>query len=164
MAIPHARFFGGRVVLILATLAALLMTLAPPAQAAETFNERIPLSGTFVNTCTGEPFTYDGTLHTVGHFVEDKSGGIHFKGHTNFRAKGLSPSGAKYVINSADNSHSKFAVKSADNFTNPSHFNIIRQGENGTQDDYKARGVFHWTQNANGEYTALVANFEVECQ
>ena len=41
---------------------------------------------------------------------------------------------------------------------------IIRQGEDGTQEDYRAQIMFHLTQNDNGETTAQVDIYKWECK
>lgn len=153
---------------LLLALAALLMALATPAQARTVINERLPVSGTEYNPCHGEPFAYEATFHLLGEFHQDASGGSHGKVHVNAHGKGESPSGAKYVINGEGNLHYKYDHEydheSADNYTDTMHFNFIRQGEDGTEDDLKAQAVTHVTENANGELTAHVVNFEFECQ
>jgi hypothetical protein len=40
---------------------------------------------------------------------------------------------------------------------------IIRQGEDGTQDDFRGQLLAHYTQNAAGETTAQVEIFNQEC-
>jgi hypothetical protein len=153
---------------LLLALAALLMALAPPAQARTLINERLPISDA-AYSCNGELFTYEGTIHIMATQSEDKTGGSHFKNHFNVQAHGETPSGAKYIISSVNDGMVQFIEnESTDNgpltATATEHMNVLRQGEDGTEDDYKARGVFHITQNANGELTAYVGDFEFECQ
>jgi hypothetical protein len=154
-----------RMPLLLAVVAVLVVVLAPPAQAQAT-SERIPISGTFPNPCTGEEFTFEGTLHLVGNDFLDSSGGAHFKGHSNLQAQGVSPSGAKYVITAVGNEELRFNIDAESAFTSTQTFpvHIIRQGEDGTEEDYHAQFVVHFTQNANGELTADVANIEFDCK
>jgi hypothetical protein len=62
-----------------------LSLLSKPAQAeadTETFNDRVPITGTLFNPCTGEFLSYEGTQYIVFHRTEDANGGFHFKGHT----------------------------------------------------------------------------------
>jgi hypothetical protein len=162
--IPNARYFGGRLMLVLAALAALLMALATPAQ-AQTVNQKIPISGSFFNICRGgETFTLEGTLHLVGKSSEDESGGTHNVVHSNLQLQGESPSGAKYVFNETTNSPLKADIESADTITLTNHGNLIRQGEDGTVEEVRSRTVIHITRNPNGELTAVVNTFEFECQ
>ena len=152
-----------RVVLLLAAVAMLVLVLAPVAQ-ARAMNQTIPISGTFFNECTGESFVFEGTLHIVGHINEDSSGGAHAGGTVTLQGQGVASSGAKYVIANGSSSHGNFGVDSAGNLHYTGTFHTIRQGEDGTQDDSRALFMFHFTQNANGELTAVIDNATFECQ
>ncbi len=141
-----------------------MLVLAPTAL-AQAINQKIPYSNTFASSCTGEEVTYEGTLHLVGNFVKDSSGGVHFKGHSNLQAKGVGPSGDRYVITSGQNTSNKIDLESdsAGIFATTFNVNIIHQGEDGTEDDFKGEQKFHFTTNANGELTAVFENIEAEC-
>jgi hypothetical protein len=158
-----------RILLLLAAVAMLVVALAPAAQAqatSERVNERIPISGSFPNPCTGEVFTFEGTLHLVGHTVVDSSGGVHFKGHEQINAQGVSDTGAKYVFTGVFNEEVTFDIDGESAFTATQTFpvHIIRQGEDGTEEDYhQVPFVTHLTWNANGELTAEVINIEFDC-
>jgi hypothetical protein len=110
---------------------------------------------------------FEGTLHVVTNVVEDSSGGIHFKRLFRIQAQGVGlDSGAKYVWTSAENEHvtSDIDAESATTFTQTFHGNIIRQGEDGAEEDVRAQLVIHFTQNATGELTAEVLTAKAECQ
>ena len=76
----------------------------------------------------------------------------------------MSPSGAKYVITAVGNEEVTFTIDAAFTATQTFPVHIIRQGEDGTEEDYNAQFVVHFTQNANGELTADVVNIEFDCQ
>ena len=97
-----------RVVLGVAVVMAAAVALTAGAALAQaetgTINEQIPFSGEeTVNECTGEPVTIEGTIHTLFHTTNTENGGMHFVGHFNVQGRGVSPSGAKYVLVSGDN-------------------------------------------------------------
>jgi hypothetical protein len=106
--------------------------------------------------------TFEGTAHTVGNLVEDSSGVVHFKGHINIQAQGVSPSGAKYVFTALRNEEVTFDLESTSIVT--LHTTIIRQGEDGTEEDFNAQIVARLTLNANGELTTEFLTFRIECQ
>jgi hypothetical protein len=158
-----------RILLLLAVVAMLVFAFAPTAQAqavSETFRERTEVSSTYFNPCTGEDIPYEGTLHLVGVFVLDSSGGLHFKGHAQFNAQGVSDTGAKYVFKNVVDSEGRGALDGSGALTGTGTVNgsAIRQGEDGTEEDYKTHIVFHVTQNANGEVTVFFERVEFECQ
>jgi hypothetical protein len=156
-----------RILLILAVMALLMVALAVPAFAQaqpETFNERSPISFDLFNDCTGESVPLEGTIHTVAHFNTDAAGGVHLKGHINMQARGESTSGAKYILNFASQFEGKSDANSADVSTDTVNLELIRQGEDGTEDDFFLPLKIHFTQNANGEYTAEREFFELVCR
>jgi hypothetical protein len=152
-----------RVVLLLAAVAMLVLALAPVAQ-ARAINQKIPISDTRFDECTGEPFVFEGTLHIVSRINEDSSGGAHAGGTVTSIGQGVAPSGAKYVIANATSSHGNFGVDSAGNLHFTGTYQTIRQGEDGTEDDSRAIFRFHFTENANGELTAVIDNVTFECR
>jgi hypothetical protein len=165
---------GRGVVLVVAlALAAGLLALALGAKPThaqaqtDTINDRVPVEGVFLNPCTEEFVSFEGTQHLVFHGTEDASGGFHFKGHSNFQLHGVSTSGAKYVIHQISNSHNKeFDVfsESAENFNLTATFQFIRQGSETAEDDFQAKVLWHVTVNANGDVTSEVFEVEEECK
>ena len=153
-----------RTSLLLAAVAMLLLALAPAAQ-ARAISQRIPIAATLDNPCTGETFAFEGTLHIVGHINEDSSGAVHAGGTVTLHGQGVAPSGAKYVVSNGSSSHgNNFGTDSAGNLHFTGNYLLIRQGEDGTEDDFKALFRFHITQNANGEWTAYIDSVTLECQ
>jgi hypothetical protein len=146
-----------------------LALLAKPTQGqAVTFtdNERIPFTFEVTNPCTGELVVGKATQHLVFHVTQDPNGGFHFKGHSNVQGRGVSESGAKYVVHESSNLHDNFRVisKSATNFTFTGTLQFIRQGSAAPEDDFRVKATFHVTINANGEVTSEVAKFKEECK
>jgi len=158
------------VVMSALALAAGLLTLAllaKPTQAqaeTATVNERFPVAFEIENPCTGEVVFIEGTLHSVFHITRDADGGFHIKGHNNFQAQGVSPSGAKYVVHESANRQLNFRDESADNFTFLVTLEAIRQGSATPEDDFKVKALIHITANANGELTAEVVKIRGECK
>jgi hypothetical protein len=78
----------------------------------------------------------------------------------------VSDSGAKYVLQAHGPSvlYIYGSEQGAFNITVESHANLIRQGENGTEDDWSARVLLHATINANGELTNEFVTVDIECQ
>jgi hypothetical protein len=152
---------------LVAALSMLLMGFAPSAQAqanTETVNERIPVTAHVVNGCTGEEFDLKGTLHTVTHITEDAAGGANSMGFVTFHGRGVSTSGAKYVVRAVERLHFNFAEDSAANVTVTLTLRAIRQGSDTPEDDAHFRLLLHLTQNANGEVTAEVEKIRDECK
>jgi cyclophilin family peptidyl-prolyl cis-trans isomerase len=166
-----------RIVVVLGVAAVMAAAVALTAATAfaqatpVTVNERIPISGEGENPCTGETFTFEGTLHLVVHVTYDGNESHHVINQLNLQGRGVSPSGAKYVlglvehggqnITFEDETHAEIAKS---NHTATSTIKVLRQGEDGTTEDFMARFIFHVTQNANGEWTAEVLQGEAECK
>jgi hypothetical protein len=154
-------------VALAAALSMLLMRFAPSAQAqanTETVNERTPVTAHVVNGCTGEEFDLKGTLHTVTHITEDAAGGLHSRGFVTFHGRGVSTSGAKYVVRTLERLHFNFGDDSASTATFTLTLRLIRQGSDTPEDDAQIRLLVHVTQNANGEVTAEVVKIRGECK
>jgi hypothetical protein len=157
------------VVISALALAAGLLALAlgaKPTQAqaeTDTVNVRTPLEGTFVNPCTEEEFTFEGTAHEVLHSTVNASGGFLFMVHGNFQVQGESASGAKYVVHQSE--ASTFVLsEAADNFTATRNLQFIRVGSATPEEEFVIKQVVHFTINANGEATSDVVEETVECK
>ncbi len=156
-----------RILLILAVMALLMVALAVPAFAQAAGNGAINLREPWtieLTSCTGEPFTLEGEIHVVAHPTVDSAGGAHFNGHINIQGRGQTASGDKYVLNHTSMFEGKSDANSADVSTDTVHLNLIRQGEDGTEDDLSIPLRIHFTQNANGEYTAEYFFGDIVCQ
>jgi hypothetical protein len=159
-----------RVVMVVSALAlaAGLLTLAllaNPTQAKSgTNDERVPFSQDYFNSCIGEPLHIDGTVHIVEHFQIDENGFFsHIQYHADTQGRGESlTTGAQYVFQSKHNQHTYFS-DSADNFWFWQELTFIRQGSTMPGDDSTIRVLFHITNNANGETTALIVKIEETC-
>jgi hypothetical protein len=150
-----------------ASLLALAVVLAKPAQAqADTFTDTDRSTFTFnTSSCTGDELVFiEGTVHTVAHTTVDANGGFHVKLQTNVegQGEGLS-SGDKYVFNSNFNFDQNSPTGADLNITRTDTFNLIRQGSATPTDDTQAKGVFHFTVNAQGEVTTFFDKFEFVC-
>ena len=155
-----------RIMLLVAVAAMAVLTLSPAAQAHEErlrFVE-IPLSGEAFNPCTGEALTFEGTLHIINNSTEDNAGGYHTFSLSRVHTQGVSDSGAKYTSIGVTPVTTKYGPDdSAYTFTASIKTRLIRQGEDGTTEDFKYRLVTHVTRNANGEFTAQVRMLDIEC-
>lgn len=148
----------------------LLVTLAGPAPAlakAETFtvSERFPIDIVVFVPCAaggaGELVELSGDLHALFHVTLDGSGGFHAKSH--FQPQGVSGTGLttgdKYQGTGV--TQDQFNGKVGFEFTFVNNFRIIGQGPG---NNFLVHENFHVTVNANGEVTAFVDNFRVECK
>jgi hypothetical protein len=61
------------------------------------------------------------------------------------------------------NQNTYYSSDSANNFWFWQEFTFIRQGPTVPGDDFTSRVLFHITNNANGETTALIAKIEDKC-
>ena len=154
-----------RITLLLATAAMLVLVLATTAQAQGTeANEKIPLTFSTSNPCTGEELLVEGTLHLVQNFTEDRSGGSHLTQHLSFKGEAVSPSGAEYIVQTEDSANVKADADSANALTLSTKFHYIRLAETTPNDDFIEYGTIHLTQNANGEFTADFRHTQAACK
>jgi hypothetical protein len=152
---------------VVAIAIALPVLAQPPAVlAAVEINQKVPFTDDF-DSCTGERVVISGTTHIVGRITEDSAGGQHF-GFTRTlqAAQGVGPaSGARYVlISPVTRSESVgFTKGAATTFTEQYSERLIRQGSATPGDDLLLHYLARTTINANGDVTASVSNFRVEC-
>jgi hypothetical protein len=135
--------------------------------AAETYtdNVRIPYEFYVYVPCAaggaGEDVYLSGTLHMLFHTTLDNSGGYHSKYH--FQPQGITGTGlvtgAKYQATGVTQGMDNGKVGFESTFVN--NFKIIGQGPG---NNFLIHENFHITVNANGEVTAYVDNFSVECK
>lgn len=133
-------------------------------------NERVPFEvvGETPLCGGGEEIIVRGTIHTVLNITEDRDGGFHFVGHTNYQeaeAVGVQ-TGEHFVITlgGASAINEWVGDPSKMEFTTATTGVLVRQGEDGTHmDDTLVHMTFHFTQNANGEVTAEVEQFDLRC-
>lgn len=138
-----------------------------PRPDAETFTdqERIPFD-TFVyvpcaNGGNGEVVVLAGSLHVLYHVTLTDQGGYHVKSHS--QPQGVSgvglTTGDAYVGTGVTQNQFNGTVGYETTYIN--NFRIVGQG-NGN--NYLVHETYHVTINANGEVTAYVDNFSVECR
>ena len=135
--------------------------------AAETYmdNVRVPYDFYVYVPCAaggaGEDVYLSGTLHILFETTIDSSGGFHTKSH--FQPQGISgiglTTGDKYQATGGTQDRFNGKVGSAYTFVN--NFKIIGQGAG---NNFLVHENYHVTVNANGEVTAYVDNFSVECK
>lgn len=137
-----------------------------PGSTSFTSSAVIPINlGVFVPCAldgAGEVVLLSGNLHTLFHFTDDGAGGFRVMSEAN--PQGVSgtgqTSGDKYqgtgVSRSDFNSGS---LPFTTSFVN--NFRIIGEG---TGNNLLVHQTFHLTVNANGDVTAVVDNFSVECR
>jgi hypothetical protein len=152
----------------------LTVTLAIPLQQQQAYAaakestrvEQIPIDETVFVSCaadgSGEEVHLTGEIHTVIRFVTNSTtGGIHIKFHAN--DQGISgiglTTGDRYHRTGATNSEHN--AKVGEEITVVDSFNIIGQG-NGN--NFLAHVTIHMTVNANGDVTAEVVKFSIECK
>jgi hypothetical protein len=134
-----------------------------PAHGAVVTNIVVPIAGTLVNPCNGEPVLFTGNLHTLFAVTLDPNGGFHLNLHEN--GQGISGTGVvtglKYQIPVA--SHTGFfegaPLPVVETITET--FEMISQGN--TQNFY-LKFLFHITINANGVVTVDKVDFDTACR
>lgn len=98
----------------------------------------------------------------VNHVTSDASGGLHTHVVIILHGTGVGTvSGNKYVFNSAFSDIPLNVPSSGTVITSSvGHFNLIGQG---SVPNFSSRVVMHFSTNSNGEVTATVDNFSVDC-
>jgi hypothetical protein len=160
---------------VISILIALAMALgmigisgAGSAQAQATVftdNVQIPINLLVFVPCAaggaGEDVDLSGTLHVLFRTTFDSRGGFHSKFH--FQPQGVSGTGLttgdKYQATGVTQGTDNGKVGFESTFVN--NFRIIGQGPG---NNFLLHENFHFTINANGEVTAFVDNFRVECK
>ncbi len=157
--------------LALAAGLSMLALMAKGAQAqaeSEILIVREPLEFATLNPCAGETIFIEGTVQGVLRTTIDPNGGSHTMAFFYFQGKGVSISGAKYVVKAetfVQRESTNIGDDSAQEVTSPGLVHFIRQGETSPNDDFSQKVLLHTTINANGEITSLVADAEEgECK
>jgi len=153
--------------LILTSMAAMALLLpglgvATPAHAKLEYNTRYPISFTQFISCAGETLSVNGNLHVLFSLETDASGGSHITFHGNSQGlsgEGLS-SGTRYravdVFTQTVYVGAPLPVKIA--LTETHRF--VGQGAGS---DLWSHYNIDTTINANGNMTASVTNFTMDC-
>jgi hypothetical protein len=132
-------------------------------------SEIIPFSETLDTTpCENDELVQiSGNVHLVGRLVEDETGAVvKFVGHVNYQdAKGVGlTTGNDYVFTYAHNQILNGRLDGTGSFTFPTTSNLIAQGSSESAHHLLVHALVHVTINANGEVTAFIDNFSVECR
>ncbi len=158
--------------LVVTVLFALALTLGLPAQMVQaqastvTTSMIIPLGvfPVFIPCAAGgagEVVELGGNLHVLFSTTVDDQGGFHAVSH--FQPQGVTGTGLttgdKYQGTGV--TRDQFNGMVGFEFTFVNNFRIIGQG---TGNNFLVHNTFHITVNANGDLTAFVDNFSVECK
>ncbi|MDP8942849.1 MAG: hypothetical protein M3N16_01815 [Actinomycetota bacterium] len=138
---------------------ALAALAAAPAHASQPPEiVRFPLAGElFVNPCNGEPVEIvRGEFQIVFHSTADGGGGFHTIAEGNAKGvEGVSPSG-RYRFGGGFWAEFNTGPNRAETFTVTDVFNAISQG---SVENFTLETAVHFTIDANGRPTSVVANF-----
>jgi hypothetical protein len=148
-------------------LAAISAALAIGVQAAQSevvVNESFPIAIAVFVPCAdggaGELVVLEGDLHGLIAITENDN---HLSVKTHFQPQGISGTGLStgdtYQGTGVTQDH--FTTGLAETFTFVNNFRIIGQG---LDNNFLVHETFHVSINANGEVTAVVDNFSVECK
>jgi hypothetical protein len=154
-----------RIGVIFATIAAALLLTPTAAQSAVVLNESFPVTIEVFVPCAaggaGELVVLEGNLHGLITVTENAN---HLSIKTHFQPQGISGTGLttgdKYQATGVTQDHFKIGI-GAETFTFVNNFRIIGQGPG---NNFLVHQTFHLTFNANGQLTATVDNFSVECK
>jgi hypothetical protein len=116
-------------------------------------------------SCTGEPITFEGSMHLLRDDTEN-SNGSHFHGHFTSHLDGIGLlSGARYVgtIEGGVNVNLASPPGEASNMTLVSNLHIVRAGESAPSDDYTEHIIVRLTITANGDEKAFADVFRGGC-
>jgi hypothetical protein len=152
--------------LIILVMLPLLIVLA--GAVSITNNYEIPYSRSVWIPCaldgSGEWIYLTGRLHILEHITMDNNGGYHGIIHfqpKDFKGTGLT-SGDKYQGTGVTQDFMNIAGNTLPYvYTYVNNFKMIGQGRG---NNYLVHETWHITINANGELTAYVDNFSVECK
>ena len=109
----------------------------------------------------GEYIALSGYLHVLDHYTIDGNGGFHGKYHVqpqNAIGVGLT-TGDEYVGTGV--TQDQYTGKVGYEYTYVNNFRMIGKGKAVT---YLVHQTYHYTVNANGDLTAYVDNYRVECK
>lgn len=151
---------------VLAFLFILMSVATASAEAlTETINIFEPVDMSFFVPCaadgTGEWVSFTGNLHVLFHTTVDENGGFHAIAH--FQPQGVNGVGSITgdIYQGTGVSRETLNGLVGESFTYIDNFRLIGEG---TGNNYLLHETFHITVNANGEVTADVLNYSVECK
>lgn len=114
-------------------------------------NRKMTFAFTDTDPCTGELIAFERTDHVVTRSSEDGAGGIHFGTLFHINAHGVGASGAQYTMNHVSTSQAYVKLPFSGTVTFPLHTRVIRQGEDGSTDDFLMKFLWHVTATPNAE-------------
>ncbi len=137
-----------------------LASLVPVASAAVVTNESVPISGYATNPCNGEDVYLSGVAHVVYRSTSDGAGGFNAGVHENYSdLQGSGDQGNNYVANGATNE--SLHLQPGEVLTLGDSFNLISKG---SAPNLTVHELIHYTVNANGDLTAYIDNFSIDCR
>jgi hypothetical protein len=146
---------------------ALLVLAAVPALAQASTGAsslRIPIQYTYgTNQCTGEPILLQGTLHLRANVIQDEHTGFHYHFSRNWQnTVGLGLwTGNEYQVVGGDRVIANFPDANSESYTVNAQSNLVGEGQD---ENVLLQETYHLTVNANGEWTADVANVVLKCE
>jgi hypothetical protein len=156
-----------RVLLTFVFLASLTLVSSAAALAqaeTTTTNQTIPIAAVVGSPCTAESIDIAGNMHVVVHTTVSDSGEFHFSAHLNYQDVSGTGRTSGTTYRATDAGHTTFNgsgdVGSANEVTNEFTFQLISAG---SDDNFRVKGLFHTTVNANGETTSDVMRLEGDC-
>ncbi len=150
-----------KIALPIVVLALLGLAFTQPSAILDKVNFKTDVSQSVIVPCANETIAFDGALHVQGHLNENANG-IHGKLHFNLsNLKGEGTSGTSYVAQAVGNGSLNVNFNGANNGTVVVNFHVNGKG---SAPKLKGHANLHLTQNANGDFTATVANVKVSCR
>jgi hypothetical protein len=136
--------------------------VAGPASGAVERNDRFTYTASVI-ACGGEQVTVEVTVHLLSRVTYDAQGVAHLGSTVTTFFRGTSADGDRYIGPSHQTNQLLGEVASEIVQTSTFNQNLIRLGEDGTEDDLRGRAIFHFTWNAQGELVASKFEFVIEC-
>lgn len=148
---------------LLMVIVCLMTTLSTPNARAEVLlNERMPVSVTFFDECTGEDVQITGEAHLMGSITTTKDGRMRRHAHVNLHGTGVGlTSGNEYVIN--DNFKIREVTDPADCAFKYEDVERIRLISKGSLPNQMAVIGLKLSQNAECQFTSEVTA-ETDCR
>ena len=150
---------------ILLLLPIFFSLLPTQVSAATEYNETIQFLDDF-DSCSGERVQVSGSQHIIGRFTKDRTGRLHFGFTRNTTGTGIGQlSGDKYILTDAvARSSLEFASGEVQTLTEQYNARLIRQGEEGSNDDTIIHFLSKIIINADGSVTSVIEIQSVECR
>ncbi|MDF1505483.1 hypothetical protein [Roseisolibacter sp. H3M3-2] len=136
---------------------------APSLARAQTslYHEVIPISGEDVNPCTGDPFTFSGTLRQVYKRTTTATHEHYVSHETSANIKGRGADGTRYVVTVGGNSPSHFSIPLGGGFdVQVSRFRVTSQGSDA---NFELRVLEIFEVSPEGEVTVRLKGEETRC-